>query len=78
MCTADSVIIVVFRGSLLTVLLLLVEYLCTSSISGICTSGTAKYWQYFVQLVLRVLVLRVLCEYSEYQNTLNMRSILGV
>ena len=58
--TADSAILVVFRGSLLLYYTLLVEYCCTSSISGICTAGTAKYWQYFVRLVLRVLVLRVL------------------
>ena len=60
LCTADSAILVVFRGSLLLYYTLLVEYCCTSSISGICTAGTAKYWQYFVRLVLRVLVLRAL------------------
>ena len=60
LCTADSAILVVFRGSLLLYYTLLVEYCCTSSISGICTAGTAKYWQYFVRLVLREMVLRVL------------------
>ena len=60
LCTADSAILVVFRGSLLLYYTLLVEYCCTSSISGICTAGTSKYWQYFVRLVQRALILRVL------------------
>ena len=60
LCTADSAILVVFRDSLLLYYTLLVEHCCTSSNSGICTAGTAKYWQYFVRLVLRVLVVRVL------------------
>ena len=62
-CTAGSVILVVFWGSLILILMLyilLVEYCCISSISGICTAGTAKYLQYFVRLVLPVLALRVL------------------
>ena len=67
LCTADSAILVVFRGSLLLYYTLLVEYCCTSSISGICTAGTAKYWQYLVRLVLRVLrIHEVVPKYSHY------------
>ena len=58
--TADSAIVLVFRRSLQLYYILLVEYSYTSSISGICPAGTAKYCQYFVRLLLRVLVLRVL------------------
>ena len=82
LCTADSAILVVFRDSLLLYYTLLVEHCCTSSNSGICTAGTAKYWQYFVRLVLRVLVLRVLRahgvvpKYSQYaQYTGSMKYI---
>ena len=67
LCTADSAILVVFQGSLLLYYILLVEYCCTSSISGICTAGTAKYRQYLVRLVLRVLrIHEVVPKYSHY------------
>ena len=69
-----SAILVVFRGSLILYYTLLVEYCCTSSISGICTAGTAKYWQYFVRLVLRVLrVLGVVpkrFQYAQYAGSM--------
>ena len=72
LCTADSAMLVIFQGSLLRYYTLLVEYCCASSILGICNEGTAKNWQYFVRLVLRVQVLRVLRvhgvvpKYSQY------------
>ena len=47
-----------------------VEHCCTSSISGFSTAGFAKYRQYFVRWFCQY------CEFSEYQNTLNKRSIL--
>ena len=78
LCAANCVIVVMFRGSLLLYYTLLVEYCRTSSISGICTAGTAKYWQYFVRLVLRVLVLRVLRVLGVVTKILNKRSMLGV
>ena len=74
LCTAGSAILVVFRGSILLCYTLLMEYCCTSRNSGTCTAGT-KYWQYFVRLALRVLVLRVLrvlgvvskcCQYPDH------------
>ena len=60
LCTSDSAILVVFRGSLLLYYTLLVEYCCTSSIAATCTTGTAKYWRYFVRLVLLLLQLLLL------------------
>ena len=47
-----SAILVVFRGSLILYYTLLVEYCCTSSISGICTAGTAKYCGYYQVLAV--------------------------
>ena len=75
LCTGGSAVLVLVPRSLLLYYTLLVEYCCTWSISRICTADTAKYLQYFVRLVHRVLVLWVLWY---LQNTFNMRSILGV
>ena len=59
LCTADCVILVVFRGSrVLHTMICLWNtwYYCTSSISAICTAGTAKCSEYWY------------CEYCEYSE----------